>query len=378
MKLHILVLLAFFGSFLGSTTTKYTKIESSFSDTLYLKTLVPFEQETSDRIDAYFTHIYKAGLFNGSVILYNDGQVFWKTYGVRDWRTNDSLSLNTPFQLASVSKTITSAAVMLLVERGEIKLSDTLKYFFPDMPYSGVTVEHLLSHRSGLGDYLNFLRSGWKSSDPITNEQLVGFMIEKKPAMYNKPGRVFYYNNTNYAILAAIVEKVTSEPFEDFVDREIFEPLGMYNSFIFRNGYNERTENAAIGFSGKYARNDKFTDGVVGDKGAYASALDLLKFHVALQNNTLLSDSTQHKMYAGYPEMQGIKDYGLGWRLFKDGSGIVYHRGWWNGFKNNFLRIPRKNACVIVLSNNDKSQKMDMALMFRLMGINISEREFDF
>ena len=345
---------------------------------IYLKTLQPFDSATNQKIDDYFHRLHSSGHFNGSVILFNDGQVFWNSYGVRDWRTNDSLNLNTSFQLASVSKTITSAAIMILVERGIIQLSDTLPKFFPGIPYNKVTVEQLLSHRSGLPDYLNFLPKTYNGGEPITNEQLVQFMIDKKPAPYNTPGSYFRYNNTNYALLACIIEQVTQAPFEEFVDQEIFEPIGMYNAFIFRNGYAPRTENSAIGFSGKYARNDKLIDGIVGDKGIYASALDLLKFHVALENNFLLADSTQRKMYAGFPEMKGIKDYGLGWRLFKDGSGIVYHRGWWNGFKNNFLRIPRRNACVIVLSNNDQTRPMDMAQMFRLMGIDISEREFDF
>jgi CubicO group peptidase (beta-lactamase class C family) len=203
-------------------------------------------------------------------------------------------------------------------------------------------------------------------------------MSEKKPTSLHRPGQIFRYNNTNYAILACIIEKVTQAPFEDFVDHEIFEPIGMYDSFIFRNGFVPRIENSAIGFSGKFARNDKLIDGIVGDKGIYSSAVDLLKFHLALENNFILTDSSQRKMYAGFDDMKGIKDYGLGWRLFKDGSGIVYHRGWWNGFKNNFLRIPQRNACVIVLSNNDQTKPMDMSKMFKLMGININEHEFDF
>ena len=85
---------------------------------IYLKTLQPFDSATNQKIDDYFHRLHSSGHFNGSVILFNDGQVFWNSYGVRDWRTNDSLNLNTSFQLASVSKTITSAAIMILVERG--------------------------------------------------------------------------------------------------------------------------------------------------------------------------------------------------------------------------------------------------------------------
>ena len=172
---------------------------------------------------------------NGGILVAKNGEVLFEDYrGYADIKNKDSITPETPFHLASVSKTFTGMAIMKLWEESKLNLDDSLQVFFPDLPYPGITVRMLLSHRSGLPNYVYFMPAdtAWRKKI-ATNNDMLQFMINKKPARYSYPDRGFHYCNTNYALLALIIEKVTGQPYPQYMADNLFTPLGMKHSYIF-------------------------------------------------------------------------------------------------------------------------------------------------
>ena len=182
----------------------------------------------------YDSLLFKRG-FNGSLLIAKNGEILFEQYqGYENFSSKDTITPESSFHIASVSKTITAAAVLKLWEQHKINLEDSLQVYFPNLPYKGITIKMLLNHRSGLPNYLYFMKddSTW-NKQLISNNDVLRFMISDQPAIYNQPGRAFHYCNTNYVLLALLVEKITGQTFPDYVQKTIFQPLGMKNSFIF-------------------------------------------------------------------------------------------------------------------------------------------------
>ncbi|MBK6521764.1 MAG: beta-lactamase family protein [Sphingobacteriaceae bacterium] len=184
------------------------------------------------RLDSMFTMWNRLNSFNGSVLVGRDGKILLqKSYGIADREHKIYLNDSTMFQLASVSKVITATAILMLHERKLIDIEQPFETYFPGFNYNGITVKQLLCHRSGLPNYIYFLNSEiGTSGGKFTNQQVYDQMCFKAPAPYLKPSKRFNYCNTNYALLALLVEKVTGTPYEDYLKKELFEPLGMKNT----------------------------------------------------------------------------------------------------------------------------------------------------
>ena len=161
------------------------------------------------------------------------GKYLKKAYGYADLKKKDSLSTSSAFQLASVSKMFAATAIMLLKEKGKLNYDDPITADIPEFPYSKVTIRNLLNHRSGLSNYMYLADNHWNVEKPITNEEVIDLFVKYTPECYFQPDKGFQYNNTNYALLASVVERVSDEPFQQFVNENIFEPLGMDQSFIY-------------------------------------------------------------------------------------------------------------------------------------------------
>src|ERR1700739_383609 len=160
-----------------------------------------FELKEKQRLlDSIFSREHELGYFNGSVaISYHDTLLFQKSFGIENIGTKKDLCNESAFQLASVSKMFTAVAILKLVEQNKLSVKDPLVKYFPDFPYEGTTVEHLLMHKSGLPNYLYFYYQFAKNDTvPFTNERVLELMQKHKPLPYFKPGRQFMYSNTNY------------------------------------------------------------------------------------------------------------------------------------------------------------------------------------
>ncbi|HWY12558.1 MAG TPA: serine hydrolase domain-containing protein [Bacteroidia bacterium] len=307
------------------------------------------------RLDTLFSKMSASG-FNGAVIVAKDGEVIYqKAFGYADKKNNIPVSDTTSFQLASVSKVITATAVMTLVEKGLIKLDDTFASYFPEFPYTTITIKELLAHRSGLPNYLYFLNDIVTSKEKIlTNAEMLQLMVEKKPPLYLKPNYAFNYCNTNYALLALLVEKVSHKTFSNYLREEIFLPLGMKHSgTILSLDIFEKSVSKPYDNRWKIIEREA-SDYIVGDKSIFSTPYDMFLFSEALYQGKLLNPETQVLSYTALSREKKLSNYGLGWRMkdFKnEEKKEVFHNGWWHGYRTAFHRRLSDKITIVVLSN---------------------------
>ncbi len=313
------------------------------------------------KIDSFFAERHEKWRMNGTVLVAEKGRIVYeKAFGFADFRNKIPLNINSPFQLASVSKPLTATAVLKLYEEGKLDLDDNIRKFFPRFPYDGITIRLLLTHRSGLPNYMYFVEDYWPDRHkPISNKDVLDIMMKHKPAIYYLPDRRYNYCNTNYALLASIIEKVSGHSFADFMKENIFDPAGMKNTRIYNKTRDSQFPSDVIGYT-RYGRRaiDSYLNGVVGDKGVYATVEDLLAFDQALQTGVLLRKQTLREAYK--PEHKDLRiwdNYGLGWRVnaADPHDRLIYHTGWWKGFKTYLIRKVDEDKTIIVLTNTARS-----------------------
>ena len=319
--------------------------------------------------------------FNGAWLYAEKGEIVSKgALGFRDPEETLPITEDTIFQLASVSKTFTSAAVMLLVRQGLLSPEDEITKFFPELPYPGATVRHLLNHTSGIPDYFDdedwFTRI-WKEEKRVPgNEEILRFLRETKAKPYFAPGEGLHYSNTGYNLLALLVERLSGVPYEAFLQQNIFEPAGMSSTHcchIRRDGVSfENYARATVFEDGKCvadvdsAENGDVVafDGLNGDDYVYTNIFDMLRWDRALREGRVLTPEEQELMYtpgklnngedAVYDEDDGL-GYGFGWGVGKDEKLglIVSHSGGMPGVATWFERFIDADRVLVILSNRD-------------------------
>jgi CubicO group peptidase (beta-lactamase class C family) len=295
--------------------------------------------------------------FNGSILVAQSGIILTDTaYGFASFEDTIRNNKVIPFQLASLSKTFTAISIMILVEEGKLSLDLTVKDYFPDFPYDGVTIRSLLSHRSGLPYYeYTFDQKARKEKTYPTNQQLLEWFAKASPTpqRFNLPDHFFSYNNTNFAILAAIVEKVSKLDFSQFLNQKIFKPLGMNNSYT-SVSLPEGLKRTYGYQHGKRIPFDLY-DNILGDKGVFSTTNDLLKWHEALKSEKIISKESLREVYTPRSfEHPGLRNYGYGFRLWvneKQQTDYIYHTGWWKGYNCIMFFDLREDFVIILLSN---------------------------
>lgn len=351
--LYILVIASFFSC--RHPATKGKPGSTTEAEDFHYRQLTPEEKaQYAEAVQRMYDSMLGKRGFNGSILVAKNGEILFEDYhGYSDLHTKDSITPTTPFHLASTSKTFTGMAIMKLSEEKKLNLDDSLQVFFPQFPYPGITVRMLLSHRSGLPNYVYFMVAdpAWKHR-LATNNDMLQFMIEKKPALYGYPNRGFHYCNTNYALLALIVEKVSGQLFPEYMKNTIFTPLGMTHTFIF-------SKKDSANYHPSYQYNNRpFNlepmDCVYGDKNVYSTARDLLLWDKAIYSNRIVSQATyEEATQPNSNEHPSMHNYGLGWRLMimPNATKIVYHNGWWHGNNTCFTRLVADTATIIILGN---------------------------
>lgn len=295
--------------------------------------------------------------FNGNVLIARKGKVLYRdSWGYADMSKRELLNLDSKFQLASVSKQFTAVAIMLLKEQGKLSYADPVQKHLPEFPYKDITIDLLLSHRSGLPNYVYFCDHLCKDREtPVSNSSVLNLMQTCKPEPYFKPGKRFQYSNTNYCILALIVERASGLSYRDFLHNYLFKPADMRETEVFSLLDTMKIENSVKGHyaNGRYVKYN-YLNGVVGDKGLYSTVTDLFKWDKALFSGKIISKETLDG--ATLPSADIKRDgssYGYGYRLkyLNDTTKLVFHGGWWQGFKTCYLRIPKDETLIIVLTN---------------------------
>jgi CubicO group peptidase (beta-lactamase class C family) len=345
---------------------RYIKRHTFPADSLFTDLDKPIMACKGRIIDSIFSTLQVKGGFNGCVLYGEKGRlVFKKAYGYANFRSKERLTTSSAFQLASVSKMFTAMTIMILKEEGKLDYDDSVRKYIPELPYPGITIRNMLNHRSGLPDYMHFCDNLWDQTKPLTNEDMIRIMAENKPPRYFSPGNGFNYSNSNYALLASVVERITGKRFDQFVKENIFDPLKMDHTFIYHlEPGKEIPENIPVGVTGHHAARglprvepNHYQNGVMGDKGVYSTVEDLFKWDQALYKGTLISEATLNDAFSeGSPRFSKWRDnYGFGWRLKAERTNTVYHYGWWKGFRSYFIRDLDQEKTIIVLTNTTRS-----------------------
>ncbi len=321
----------------------------------------------------FYDTVLSMSNFNGGIIVAKNGRIIFEKYkGSIDLDRVDSVNENTAFHIASVSKTFTAMAVLKLQELGKLLVTDTLTKYFPDFNYKYITIKDLLSHRSGLPNYLYFMTElGWHKDSIMQNSDVLNWLNIKKPLIKDltPPNTKFTYNNTNYVLLALLIEKVSGQSYPDFMRKNVFNPLKMTNTFVHCKADTNR-RSKTFDWKGREII-DNNLDQTYGDKNIYSTPRDLLKWDRALTHNIFLSAPTLATAYAPYSnEKPGIKNYGYGWRMniYGEEKKIIFHNGWWHGNNATFIRLIKEDATIIVLSNRFSRQVYGAKLLVNVFG----------
>ena len=321
------------------------------------------------------------GGFNGAWLYAENGEIVSKgAVGYRDAADTLPLTEDSVFQLASVSKQFTASAVMLAVRDGLFALDDKITRYFPEIPYPEVTVRHLLNHTSGVPDYFDdedWFINIWKEEKRVPgNDEILRFLCETKAQPYFAPGEGLRYSNTGYNLLALLVERRSGVPYEEFLQKRIFDPAGMTDTHcchIRRDGVPfENYAQATVFENGKCVADvDSVEDGVVvafdglnGDDYVYTTVFDMLRWDRALREGTVLTAEEQRQMYtpgklnngedAVYDEDDGL-GYGFGWAVGRDEELglVVSHSGGMPGVGTWFERFLDADRVIVFLTNRD-------------------------
>jgi len=317
----------------------------------------------------------KSGEPGIAVLAMRSGRVLlMEGYGLADITSKQAITACTRFELASVSKTMTATAVLALQERGLLSIDDDVRKFIPELPkYSNgpLRIRDMLQHVSGLPNYLELesVSKGnkryWVNADylPAMGKAQLDFPI----------GQKYEYNNTNYMLMALVIERAAKKPFGDVMRDEIFVPAGMKNTFVHSGPgsipANTAPCNDAVGYE-KDDGNWVATWGLppafreadhleVGDGAIWSNLEDMANWDTALRTNKLIKPATMKLALTGSKKNKG---YGLGWQLYHEDDGSLYgygHDGYWEGFNTMYYNYLTGNHSVVLLSNRGREIDLD-------------------
>lgn len=313
-----------------------------------------YARDYADTIRSFFYDRIQAEQFSGMFLVAKNGRIIFEHYqGMANIQRKDTMSAHMPIHVASISKTVTAVAVLRLVDQGKIGLDKDVRTYLPTLPYEGITIRMLLNHRTGIQYYGYFPDTIWPRSKMMRNKDVLQLLHDYQLPLYYPSGTQFSYCNTNYALLALVIEKVTGKSFPKAMNALIFEPLEMDDSFIFEPS---RAKQAmALSYNSKgVLQETTHLDYVYGDKNLYTTARDLLKFDRATYSDAFLSKAMKEQMFKGYSyEKEGKANYGLGIRMREEPGKqpFFFHTGWWHGNTGCYATMRADTVCMIILSN---------------------------
>lgn len=311
----------------------------------------------SGRISHFYNKNWPNNSMNGSFLVAKNGQIIFEKYnGYANKNEGTKITSDTPLHIASVTKVLTATVVLKLVNAGKLDLDQKVNTILKTFPYPDCTVRMLLTHRSGMRSYAYFTdrdKTIWDRHNQLTNKDILEILATKNIGLESKTGTRFAYCNTNYAMLALIIERITGLSYKEAMSQMIFKPLGMTHSFVFDNEKDRKKivpsykgNNVEIGFD--------YLDCVYGDKNIFSTVRDLLKFDRARNSPDFLKPALLKQVYKGYSnERKGEKNYGLGIRMINwdSGQNFYFHNGWWHGNTSSYITLIKENVTIIALSN---------------------------
>lgn len=333
------------------------------------------QTERLEKIDQWLVGLHKSGEFNGGVLIARAGEpLLMQTYGYADVDSKRLLTTQTPFRLASVSKQFTAAGILRLVEKGQAELDQPVSQLLAGFPFERVTLRHLLNQTSGIPDvYMQLGKQHRKEIGDVLRIQDVADLLSRYPPKAEPPGDEHKYSNTNYVLLAAVIEAVSQMTYEDFMQEELFKPLGMRDTRVWNRvstqpNFPERAEDFYTFFGRKAALPMTWIDGVAGDGAVFCSLRDFLIWDAFWNGNSLVADDLLSQAFTR-PKLNddSLSYYGFGWVLSSQ-PGRVWHNGGWLGARTYIMRDAVSKQCLVVLDNssNEKAETIAREIQAQL------------
>lgn len=291
-----------------------------------------------------------------AIVVVKDGRTIHRRgYGMANMELGVAIEPDMVFRIGSVTKQFTAVAILMLMEEGKLSLQDEITKFFPDYPTQGqkITVEHLLTHTSGIKSYTNLPEWIGTMRKDVSMREMID-LFKDKPMEF-APGTQWNYNNSGFVLLGAIVEKISGQSYADFVEKRIFAPLGMKNSYYDRTARIIPRRVAGYAKTGaEYSNAPYLSMNWPHGAGALASNVDdLAIWDAALFSGKLLKPETLKKAWSSYLLSDGRPvRYGYGWFVSThEGQTTVEHGGGINGFTCYSLHVPELRIYIAILTN---------------------------
>lgn len=332
------------------------------------------------RLDSFSQSLYRYGQINGNILVAEKGKVVYQhSFGYANFSLKQLNGRRSRFTLGSVAKIFTSSAILQLKDKSKLRLEEPFVKYFPDFPYPQVTIRHLLSHTSGLPDYELYAELLEKNPEKIfSNTDIIPALKAWQRPLYFPPGEKWQYSNTNFSLLALLVERLSGMMLREYLQEFIFRPAKMTNTYFLTDSTQvadqHRTTNyqypalyaselSNVDSIGKLRWRLYNLSGFVGQGNIISSTQDLLNFDQALYTHQLIQASTLEEAFTptklnGGQEANadigiGKASHGLGWFIFGDKSAgeVVWHTGGVPGGLTIFLRNVSRQQAIIVMDN---------------------------
>lgn len=317
----------------------------------------------------FISEMNSRGFNTGNILVYENGEIiFQNSDGLRKINPIDSLTLDSQFRIASISKQFTGIAIMKLKQAEKLDYDQKVNTILTDFPYNDITIRHLLNHTSGLGDDEELIDEHFIPQDStkniiIGNKEILEVLYKVKPELDFQSGEDWQYSNIGYTVLASIVEKVSKKHFRDFLKEQIFDPLEMNNTSLYKYQIEEdpKMPNRVFGYNKALNQKDLISEDyqlindVRGSGGIYSTLRDLYKWNMALANYEVLPKSYMDEAWSWGTLNNGEKvRYGFGWKFPEDKTKdkVVYHAGDWAGFGTFLYNDIGTKSGYVVLTND--------------------------
>ncbi len=314
--------------------------------------------------------LHERGQFNGAILVAKDGKILCHDgFGDANFQTGLPFTPETPSNIGSVTKQFTAMAIMILAERKKLSYDDPVSRYIPEFSQSAhlskVTLRHLLTHTSGIPDYGDLAID----DSQLDQKGLIAALLKKEDALA-EPGLRYRYSNPGYALLAIVVERISGKRFAELLKQEIFEPVGMSNTFVY-DSPTKTSAKTAVAYNQFGDVDDGSPTAIPGDGGIYSTVDDLFKWDQALYTDKLVPQASLSEAFTPAKVQQGTSTYGFGWNVVEQGGNkYLWHQGSQAGFRAFIERRLPNKVTVIMLTNkgNSKRQDIDAAIQNILAG----------
>jgi len=309
-------------------------------------------------IDQYLSKMSSFGLFSGSVLIAHQGDVLLSQgYGLADREQKLSNIPKTRFRIGSLTKQFTAMAILILQVQGKLQVQDFICSYIADCPaaWEDITIHHLLTHTSGIGEIYLWKDYNRTKATPTSPEQLLARL--RSLPMDFQPGERYSYSNSGYILLGYIIEQISGQSYEAFLQQAIFTPLNMHDT-----GVDHNINEVAVGYADQYSTEPAdFVDASTehGAGALYSTVEDLFLWDRALYTEQLVPRAQLEQMFTPHVTIpnRGGATYGYGWRFMnEDGRPVIEHTGMINGFVSIITRYPEDQIVIIILSNQQDNR----------------------